>query len=305
MDRLVADGHAVVVLDDFSTGSRENLRESAGAFELVEADLRDARAVARALRGCEVVFHQAALASVQRSVEQPELVHDVNVRGTLGLLVQARDAGVRRLVFASSSSVYGDTPTLPKVESMAPSPRSPYAASKLAGEAFLAAFEAAYGMETVALRYFNVYGPRQSPRSLYAAVVPIFAQAALERRAPTIHGDGGQTRDFTYVGDVVEANLCAARTPDLPPGPVNVGGGQQVTIRELYERLARAAGSDLAPAYGPARAGDVRDSLADLERARRHLGWTPGTGLDEGLARVLAALAPVRGAPAPKEIRSR
>lgn len=289
VDRLLELGHEVVVLDDFSTGLRENLEVSAGRIRLIEGDLRDSAAVADAVAGCDVVFHQAALASVARSIEQPLLVHEVNVGGTLSLLVQARDAGVRRIVFASSSSVYGDTPVLPKVETMPLSPRSPYAASKLAGEAFVAAFHAAYGLEGVALRYFNVYGPRQSPRSLYAAVVPIFAQAALEKRSPTIYGDGHQTRDFTFVGDVVEANLKAATTTTLPPGPVNVGGGGRISILELYRTIAQQAGSPRAPKHAPVRPGDVRDSLAALDRAREFLGWKPSTSLPDGIRRVLSS----------------
>jgi UDP-glucose 4-epimerase len=289
VDRLVDDGHDVIVLDDFSTGSRANLSRSLDRIDLVAGDLRDRRLVAAAARDCEVVFHQGALASVARSVEQPELVTDVNVGGTLNVLAAAREAGVRRVVFASSSSVYGDTPTLPKVEGMPLSPRSPYAASKAAGEAYLQAFAASYGVECVSLRYFNVYGPRQSPRSLYAAVVPLFVEAALSDRAPVIHGDGEQTRDFTFVADVVEANWKAATCPCPPEAPVNIGGGSRVSVNELWEQVARAAGSGRDAEHGPARVGDVRDSLASIELARVALGWVPATSLAHGLDAVVEA----------------
>jgi len=213
VDRLVRDGHEVAVLDNLSTGRRENLEAVEGDVRFFEGDLRDPAVVAQAVRGCEAVFHLAALAAVARSIDDPQEVTDVNVGGTLNLLMAARDAGARRVVFASSSSVYGDTPTLPKVETMPTSPRSPYAASKVAGEALLMAFHAAYGLEGVALRYFNVYGPRQSPDSQYAAVIPLFVAAMSEGRPPTIHGDGEQTRDFTFVADVVDAVVRAATAP--------------------------------------------------------------------------------------------
>jgi len=298
VDRLLDDGHEVIVLDDFSTGSRANLARSLDRIDLVTGDLRDRRLVAASARDCEVIFHQGALASVARSVEQPALVTEVNVGGTLNVLIAAREAGVRRVVFASSSSVYGDTPTLPKVETMSPSPRSPYAASKAAGEAYIQAFAASYGLEGVALRYFNVYGPRQSPRSLYAAVVPLFVEAALSDHAPLIHGDGEQTRDFTFVADVVEANLKAATCPCPPEGPVNIGGGARVSINDLWRHVARATGSGLRPEHGPERVGDVRDSLASIEQAGATLGWSPATSLAHGLEAVVAAMGRGRTLPA-------
>jgi UDP-glucose 4-epimerase len=288
VDRLVGDGHEVVVLDNLSTGSRDNLAEAEGRIEFHEGDLRDRVAVARAVAGAEVVFHQAALAAVARSVENPREVTDVNVGGTLNVLVAARDAGVRRVVFASSSSVYGDQPTLPKVETMATAPRSPYAASKAAGEAYVAAFHGAYGLEGVSLRYFNVYGPRQSARSRYAAVVPSFVEAMAEGRAPTVHGDGLQTRDFTFVGDVVDALVLAATAPRAVEGPINVGAGARTSVLELARAVAAAVGFAGAPVHVPARAGDVRDSLADVGRARALLGWTPRTPLGEGVGRLVA-----------------
>jgi UDP-glucose 4-epimerase len=294
VDRLVADGHRVVVLDNFSTGRRENLADSLDRIELVEGDLRDRGAVERAVAGAEVVYHQAALAAVARSVESPREVTDVNVGGTLNVLVAARDARARRVVFASSSSVYGDTPTLPKTETMPLSPRSPYAASKAAGEAYLQAFYGSYGLETVSFRYFNVYGPRQSPRSRYAAVVPRFVAAMAEGTPPTIFGDGGQTRDFTYVGDVVDALVLAATAPRAVEGPMNLGAGGRTSILELARIVGRAVGFRGTPAFEPARVGDVRDSLADIRRAREWVGWTPRTTLAEGIRRLADAAS--RGA---------
>jgi nucleoside-diphosphate-sugar epimerase len=296
VDRLLGDGHEVVVLDNLSTGSRDNLAGVLSRVDFREADLRDRIAVRDAVEGCEVVFHQAALAAVARSLENPLEVTEVNVGGTLNLLTSSREAGVRRVVFASSSSVYGDTPTLPKVESMPLAPRSPYAASKAAGEAYVAAFTASYGLEGVSLRYFNVYGPRQSPRSLYAAVVPRFLDAARAGRPATVYGDGRQTRDFTWVGDVVDANVRAASAPRAPEGPINLGGGQRVSILDLAAAVAKVAGSRVPAVHEPARAGDVRDSLADVRRAEERLGWRPTTSLESGLARLVKAVVPARAA---------
>ena len=290
VDRLLADGHEVVVLDDFSTGLRENLEAAGSAIELVEGDLRDRDLVARAVKGCEVVFHQAALASVARSVEHPEEVNDVNVVGTLRLLVASRDAGVRRIVFASSSSVYGDTPELPKRETMPLSPRSPYAASKAAGEAYLQGFQATYGLETAILRYFNVYGPRQSPRSAYAAVVPLFVDALRHGHPATVNGDGEQTRDFTFVEDVVDALVRAASAPGATQGPMNLGGGQRISIKDLAGVIAEALGVEPVIRHAPARVGDVKDSLADIGRATSWLGWKPATSLKQGIARIVDSL---------------
>lgn len=288
-DRLLADGHEVVVLDNLSTGRRENLASAGDSVRLIVGDLRDEKAVGEAVEGCEVVFHQAALAAVARSVEHPQEVTDVNVGGTLNVLGASKDAGVRRVVFASSSSIYGDTPVLPKTEGMVPSPRSPYAASKVAGEAYLLAFHAAFGLEGVALRYFNVYGPRQSPRSIYAAVVPLFVEAMSAGRPPTIHGDGEQTRDFTYVGDVVDALVKAATVPEAAGEVMNVGGGgQRVSILELARIIGGVVGWSGEPVHEASRVGDVRHSLADVERARTILGWEPVTTLPEGIARIVA-----------------
>ncbi|MDJ0975195.1 MAG: SDR family oxidoreductase [Planctomycetota bacterium] len=290
VSRLVRDGHEVTVLDNLSTGLRENLADVDQDVRLVVGDLRDMEAVRDALGGVEVVFHQAALASVQRSVERPDEVTDVNVGGTLNVLVAARDQGVRRVVFASSSSVYGDAPTLPKVESMPIQALSPYAASKAAGEAYLASFYASYGLETVSLRYFNVFGPRQRPDSQYAAVIPLFVDAMRQGESPVIFGDGEQTRDFTYVGDVVEALWCAAVAPGQPEGPVNIGGGgNRVSINDLARGIAKAIGFEGEPTYKEARVGDVKHSLADITRATTWMGWQPKTALQEGIEKTVAS----------------
>jgi nucleoside-diphosphate-sugar epimerase len=241
-----------------------------------------------------VVFHQAAVPSVPRSVAEPERTHDVNVNGTLGLLEASRGAGVRRVVFASSSSAYGDTPVLPKVESMAPCPLSPYALQKYAAERYCQLYHRLYALETVALRYFNVYGPRQDPKSEYAAVIPRFATACLAGEAPTVYGDGEQTRDFTYVADAVEANLLAAEAPAAAGEVLNVAGGRRISLNELLAELRAQTGATVEPRYQAARPGDVRDSLADLGRARALLGYEPKVDLKHGLALTLAALRTAR-----------
>lgn len=287
---LLARGARVRVLDDLSSGRAENLGAARDDVELHEADVRDATAVARACEGVAVVYHQAARPSVPRSVEDPQGTFDVNVLGTHHLLLAARAAGARRLVMASSSSVYGDQPELPKHEGMAPMPASPYAAQKLAGEQLGMAFSRSLGLEVVALRYFNVYGPRQDPTSAYAAVIPAFAAALLAGRAPTIYGDGEQTRDFTYVEDVVRANLAAGDVAGAGGHALNVAGGRRVSLLELYGQLARLCGAEgRAPVHAPPRPGDVRDSLASVARAAEVLGWRPEVPLDEGLARTVAA----------------
>ena len=286
-DRLVDEGWSVRVLDDFSSGKEENLACSAGRVELLRGDLRDRELVARAVDGVEVVFHQAAVPSVPRSVAEPERTNDVNVTGTLGLLEAARQAGVRRLVFAASSSAYGDTPELPKVETMPPRPLSPYALQKYAGEVYCRLYHELYGLETVALRYFNVYGPRQDPKSEYAAVIPRFVTACLGGWPPRVNGDGEQTRDFTYVGDAVEANRLAADAPQAPGAVVNVAGGRRISLNTLLRHVRELTGATVEPEYGPPRPGDVRDSLADLTRAEALLGFRPATLVEEGLARTV------------------
>ncbi len=286
---LLEEGTAVRVLDDFSTGRRSNLDEFADRIELFEASVTEQRACARACEGVDYVLHQAALPSVLRSVNDPRPSHDVTATGTLNMLIAAKDAGVTRFVFAGSSSAYGDTPVLPKVESMSPSPRSPYAVAKLAAERYAAVFYDLYGLETVVLRYFNVFGPRQDPGSSYSAVIPLFITAAQEGRAPTVNGDGGQTRDFTYIDNVVEANFLACLQPaEGVAGEVfNVGCGDRISVGQLWDKICAVMGVDLEPVEGPPRPGDVRDSLAGLDKIRERLGYETVVPLDEGLRRTV------------------
>ncbi len=287
---LLAAGKTVRVFDNFLTGKRENLAGLAekygSAFELIEGDLRDLAACRRAVDGAEYVLHEGALPSVPRSVSDPVLSNEINVGGTVNLLVAARDAGVRRVVFAASSSAYGDTPELPKRESMTPNPKSPYAAQKLAGEHYLRIFFEVYGLETVALRYFNVFGPKQDPMSMYAAVIPRFITSVLSGEGPTIYGDGGQTRDFTFIDNVVHANLAACAAPKAACGKVvNIACGERVSLLDILEIVYGLAGKRVAPRFEPSRPGDVRDSLADISRARELIGYDPKVGFAEGLSR--------------------
>ncbi|UCE87976.1 MAG: SDR family oxidoreductase, partial [Deltaproteobacteria bacterium] len=268
VDRLVAEGCAVRVLDDLSSGREENLARSADRIELYRGDLCDEPLLARALEDVELVFHQAAIPSVPRSVAEPLRTHAVNADGTLLLLETARRAGVRRVVFAASSSAYGESEALPKVESMPASPLSPYALQKYTGEVYCRLYATLYGLETVSLRYFNVFGPRQNPESEYAAVIPRFICAYLRGEAPRVFGDGEQTRDFTYVSDAVEANLLAARAPRADGAVVNVAGGRQTSVNDLAYEIRQLTGATLDPVYAPPRVGDVRHSVADLARAR-------------------------------------
>lgn len=290
VEALLARGASVRVLDDFSTGKRENLASLEGDLEVVEGDVRDYRAVRRAVEGVEAIFHEAALPSVARSIDDPVGSNDVNVRGTLQVILAARAAGVRRVVYASSSSVYGDAPNLPKAETMAPSPLSPYAVQKLAGELYARIALGLFGVEVLSLRYFNVFGPRQDPEGEYAAVIPRFALAALSGKSPTIFGDGRQSRDFTYVANVVEANLRALEAPREAVGEVfNVGSGERHTLLDLVRALGKIAGRpEFAARHGPARAGDVRHSQASIEKARAILGYEPRVSFEEGLERTLA-----------------
>jgi nucleoside-diphosphate-sugar epimerase len=282
------------VVDDLSSGRLENLAGlevgepgSGAPVELFRGDVRDADLVRSALRGAHGVFHEAAQVSVPASVRDPVLSYGINVLGTLNVLEAARAQGVRKLVFAASSAAYGDDPELPKVESMAPRPLSPYASGKLAGEALLAVWGRCYGLETVALRYFNVYGPGQADDSPYSGVIALFARAVLERRVPTIFGDGEQSRDFVFVEDVVAANLLAMDRTLEPGAVLNVGTGDSVTINELYRRLASLAGFEEEPRRAPARAGDVPHSRSSIDRARAWLGFEPRIALEEGLRRTL------------------
>ena len=285
---LVARGETVRVLDNLATGDRGNLADLLDSITLIEGSVADEELIRRAVEGVDYVLHQGALASVPRSIDDPMGTHEANATGTLRLLVAARDEGVERVVFAASSSAYGDQPALPKVESMAPSPLSPYAASKLAGEYYCQAFTECYGLETVCLRYFNIYGPRQDPESVYAAVIPKFITAMLEGRRPTIFGDGEQSRDFTYIEDCVQANLKACTAPDAPGQCVNVACGSRYTLNDLAALLNQILGTSIEPVYEPARAGDVKHSLADIALAREVLGYEPQFTFEAGLERTVA-----------------
>jgi nucleoside-diphosphate-sugar epimerase len=273
----------VIVLDDLTGGG--NPADLPAAVRFVRGSILDRKLVADCTAGCRLVFHQAALGSVPRSVEQPRLFHDVNVTGTLNVLEAARAAGVKRIMFAASSSAYGDSPTLPKIETMPPSPRSPYAANKVAAEAMISAYAASYGMDGVSLRYFNIFGPRQSADNAYAAVIAAFAKAILSGQRPVIFGDGSQSRDFTYVDNVVRANLLAATAArPLNGAVINIACGQRVTVTELAIEMASLLGRpDLTPEYRDERAGDVKHSLADLAAAKSLLGYAPIVNFSSGL----------------------
>lgn len=296
VEHLVARGARVRVLDDFSTGRREKIDPWLDRIELHEASVTDPDACARACRGVRFVLHQAALPSVQRSVADPRPTHHVSATGTLNMLHAAKDAGVRRFVYAGSSSAYGDTPTLPKHEGMPSFPRSPYAVAKLAGEHYAQVFPRLFGLETVVLRYFNVFGPRQDPRSPYSAVIPLFIDGALDGRAPLINGDGGQTRDFTYVENVVDANFraCFAEGDGVVGEVFNVGCGERISVLRLWEEIRDILGVELDAVTGPPRPGDVRDSLADLTRIRARLGYEVRVPLAEGLRRTVAWVREMR-----------
>lgn len=284
-------GHRVTVLDNFSTGRRENLAPWLDRIRLVEGSVTDPDACREAIAGADFVLHQAALPSVPRSLKDPVASHEANATGTLNVLIAARDARVKRVVYAASSSAYGNTAELPKREDMLPRPLSPYAAAKYAGEQYCRAFNASFGLGTIALRYFNVFGPRQDPTSQYAAVIPKFIVCAESGEAPTIFGDGEQTRDFTYVANVVRANLLACDAPQAALGePYNVGCGERVSVNMLWHRIRDMLGSSVEPRYEPTRTGDVRDSLASLERTHTMLGYTPVVALDEGLRKTVGAL---------------
>lgn len=285
---LVHRGERVRVLDNFSTGKEDNLDTVSQDIELIHGDLRDLETVRRAVSGVDYVLHQGALPSVIRSVDDPLTSNACNVVGTLNLLIAARDAGVRRVVYASSSSVYGDSPILPKHEDMRPSPKSPYAVSKLAGEHYCQVFTEVYGLETVCLRYFNVFGPRQDPTSQYAAVIPLFITALLHGEPPVVHGDGLQSRDFTYVTNNVQANLLATTVPGIAGQVFNIACGKSYTLLELLDILRDILGTDVAPIHTLPRPGDVRHSLADITRAQQVLGYEVKVPFEEGLRRTVA-----------------
>jgi len=281
--RLVEQGHDVRIFDNMSTGHQRNLDAIPTGFEFIEGDVRDPDALAKAVAGREIVIHQAALASVPLSIEKPAEVHDVCATGTLNVLNAARNAGVRRVVYAASSSAYGDRPQMPKQESHVPQTLSPYAAAKLAGELYCESFAQCYDLETVRLRYFNVFGPRQDPNSPYSAVIPLFVTALLAGRTPKIFGDGSQSRDFVYVGNVVQANLLAATVPGVSGNVYNVASGERVGVGEMLKQICDLLDVPFAPEFAPPRAGDILHSWADISETTRDLGYVPETGFAEGL----------------------
>ena len=281
LTRLLYEENDVIVIDNLLTGHFENISDVAGKVRFVKDDLKNLEMLKREFESADYVFHQAALPSVQRSVEDPITSNRNNIDGTLNVLVAARDCGVKKVVFASSSSVYGDTPTLPKREEMKPNPKSPYAITKLAGEYYCRVFSEVYGLKTVSLRYFNVFGPRQDPNSQYAAVIPLFITRILKKEPPIIFGDGTQTRDFTFVKDVVQANVLAAESQ--AEGVFNIACGRQITLNDLANQIMKAVGIKMEIIYENPRTGDIKDSLADISSAREKLGYDPKFDLNSGL----------------------
>ncbi|HUS47022.1 MAG TPA: SDR family oxidoreductase [Phycisphaerae bacterium] len=286
---LLARGHDVVAIDDFSTGKRENVTDIADRMELIEGDVRDRKAVDRAVAGCKAIFHEAALASVPRSVADPVASHDVNVNGTITLLEAARATGVKRIVFAASSSAYGDRQESPKHEAMTPAPISPYAAGKVAGEAYMQGYAAVYGLETLSLRYFNVFGPYQDPAGAYAAVIPAFIGRLLHGQRPVVFGDGEQSRDFCYIENVCEANWLAANAPpDVCNGQaLNIACNRAVSLNQLLRLLGELLNIRVRAEYTDPRPGDVKHSLADIARARDMIGYQPKIYFEHGLAKAI------------------
>ena len=306
VEHLVAAGDDVTVLDDLSSGRRANLAAVRRQIRFIRGSVTDLNTCRRAVERVDCVLHHAAVTSVQRSVDEPVVTHQVNATGTLNVLLAARDKGVRRVVYAGSTSAYGNPATLPNSEEHVTRPLSPYAASKLAGEDYCVACQATYGLETVVLRYFNIFGPRQDPNSQYAAVVPRFITTALAGEPPTIFGDGKQTRDFVFIANVVHANLLAARAPaaDVSGQVFNIGSGKGVSVNQLWEHIRRLAGVPLAPLYTQGRAGEVRDSVAELARARRLLGYAPIVDFEEGLRQTIAFYRARRDAARRKRARA-
>jgi UDP-glucose 4-epimerase len=288
-EALVHDGIRVRVFDNLSSGKMSNLAGFGDDIEVMRGDVRDPEALRQAMQGVDQVFHEAALVSVAVSVEQPEENDAINIRGTLNVLQAARAGGVKRVVFATSAAVYGNNPDLPKCETMLPEPESPYALAKLTGEYYLRLYSRLYAVETVALRYFNVFGPRQDGKSMYSGVISRFMDDIRQGRAPTIFGDGGQTRDFVFVKDIVQANLLAMRTPGVSGEVYNVATGKQVSLLQLWDRLKHITGSSLEPRFLDPRSGDIRHSLADIDKIRKRLGYQPKFSLDEGLRALLAS----------------
>lgn len=288
VEKLVQEGFTVRILDNFSTGRKENIADFLKEVELLEGDISDKKTAYQAVRGSKYIFHQAALGSVPRSIEDPVSTHKSNIDGTLNLLLAARDEGVKRVVVAGSSSVYGANPSLPKDETQFIEPLSPYAVTKACQEMYARAFYYSYGLETVTLRYFNVYGPRQNPHSAYAAVIPKFISALLRGEQPIIYGDGEQSRDFTFVGDVVDANLAAIEAKDVAGKVFNISGGKQTTLKELLNIIGRLCGVNPIPKFAPPRKGDVKHSFAVCFRAHEQMGWHARVPLEEGLKMTIA-----------------
>jgi len=284
-EHLCGAGETVRVLDNFLTGKRKNLEPLGGRAEVIEGDFRDINVCKRACDGMDFVLHQGALPSVPKSVADPVLSHTCNIDGTLNILLAAKECGVRRVVMAASSSAYGESPTLPKVETMRSDPLSPYAVQKLASEMYGRAFAKCYGMETLALRYFNVFGPRQDPASQYAAAIPSFVTSILRGESPTVYGDGEQTRDFTYIDNVVQANLLATRAPEADGTAMNIACGERVTINHVIARINELLGTKVKPKYVDSRKGDIKHSLADISLAKQVIGFAPKVLFDDGLKR--------------------
>lgn len=286
-NKLVAERCFVRVVDNLLTGKKANLADVLDRIEFIEADMGDENVARAAMKDIDVVLHQAALPSVPRSVEDPAATHRHCIDATFTLLLAARDAGIKRFVYASSSSAYGDTPTLPKVETMPPQPLSPYAVCKLAGEYYCSVFHSVFGLETISLRYFNIFGPHQDPTSQYAAAIPAFVTAMLKDIPPTIFGDGEQSRDFTYVDNVVEANLLAARAKETKGQVVNIACGQAVTVNEIIDMINDSVGKNIKPTYADPRPGDIRHSLADIAAARKLINYKPTVPFKQGLQKAI------------------
>jgi len=287
VEELVKQGQEVRILDNFSTGKKENLSDYISSIEIIEGDIRDVKTVRDAVGGVDFVLHQAALTSVPRSIKDPEGCNEVNVVGTLNVLLAARDAKVKRLVYASSSSLYGDTPTLPKSEDMKPNPKAPYAVAKLTGEYYCQVFSKVYGLETVSLRYFNVFGPKQDPDSEYAAVIPKFINMMINGKSPTIYGDGQQSRDFTFVKNVVAANLLAIKSRDVSGEVFNIACGDRYSLLDLVDFLNDILKKKITSEHVQVRGGDVKHSLADISRAKQHLDYAPVVDFKQGLAKAV------------------
>ncbi len=281
--KLLNDGYEVRILDDFSTGKEENIKEMAKEIEIIEGDLRNEEDCQKAVSDCEIIFHQGAIPSVPRSIDNPISTYQVNVNGTLNLLLASRDHNISKVVFASSSSIYGDTPTLPKIETMSPSPQSPYASSKLAGENICQVFARTFRVPTICLRYFNVYGPRQDPTSQYAAVIPKFITALLNNEQPIVYGDGEQSRDFTYIEDVIQANIKSAKSEANMGEVLNIACHAQITLNQLLEQLKNIIGKDIEAKYTDPRPGDVKHSYAAIDKARNLIGYQPNVDFSTGL----------------------